>query len=73
MNTIQLMGVASGEWLPGLGILLLLALLIQGIDMGIQYFRKWRRRKFMLMEQSILNEPPQDFSVSSGGNTGAEG
>lgn len=56
MVTILLMGVASGEWLPLLFFLLGIGAVVQIVDMGIQFFKKWRKKRQMQLENYLLND-----------------
>jgi hypothetical protein len=65
MALLLLGGYGNGNWLPVLGLLMLIGIGLQLVDWSFKYMKRRRRRKLYELEQSIINQPYHENSLDN--------
>ena len=63
MYTLLLGGYGNGDWMPLLGMLIIMGCIVQFIDWSIKYIKRYRRRKLAELQQSIHDEYRNDSAT----------
>ncbi len=56
MENIILNGFGTANWLPYLGVLVVIAVIIQLVEMSVLYFKRWRQRRGAQADQLQFEE-----------------